>query len=102
MHAHVIETYEDERPVTAEKRELKKKSDAVLPWHARDASTFSTVSGKVPLTLPAERSNWKSKSNNTLYPLANSEILCAAEVGKVEKTSANSLQSALGDTPDVG
>lgn len=29
-----------------------------LPWHARDASTFSTVRGRVPLTLPVERSNW--------------------------------------------
>lgn len=32
-----------------------------LPWHARDASTFSTVRGRVPPTLPVERSNWFKK-----------------------------------------
>lgn len=35
--------------------------DLILPWHAREANTFSTVSGRVPWTLPAEQSSWSRK-----------------------------------------
>lgn len=40
-----------------------------LPWHASEASTFRTVRGKVPLTLPVERSSWgmKKRPNQTKY-----------------------------------
>lgn len=35
----------------------RERSHLTLPWHAREASTFSTVRGRVPLTVPVERSN---------------------------------------------
>lgn len=39
--------------------EIKSEEKMHLPWHASDASTFSTVRGRVPLTLPVDRSNWE-------------------------------------------
>lgn len=74
-----------------------------LPWHASEASTFRTVRGKVPLTLPVERSSWgtKKETNQIYYSKTNSTYHCASQnFSTQENRKKSSLpQSALEDTP---